>query len=116
MESPQFKVEIPFSIERLRDDQQLNLIKQVKHQALLMLFDEMLKDVPDFGGFNADCNISMEVHSYHSVSKQLNELKTSNVDTTFLYNEMDRLRALRDRLSGFPYGDTHLMELTVTTK
>ena len=83
-----------------------------------MLFDEMLKDVGDFEGFNMDCNISMEVHSYHSVSKELNDLHTSNVDTTFLSNEMDRLRTLRNRLSGgdCQYGDTHLMELKVITK
>ena len=112
-----FKAELPFSLERLGNEHQFNLIGMVKREALGMLFDEVLKGVSDFDGFDIDCRMTMEVHSYHSVCEKLNGLKTSNIDTTFLSNEMDRLRILRNRLGGDShYGNTHIMELTVKTK
>lgn len=109
-----YSADIPFSIERLRDEGGLGLIKLVKQEALQMLFDEMLKDVSEFEGFNADCNISMEVHSFMSVYNRICELREIN---EFEHaRELERLEGILYKLGTGDnhYGDTHLVGLKLT--
>ena len=111
-----YRAELPFTLERLDNETQLALVRRVKHQELLTLFEKILEEVPDFDGFSVDCKISMEIHNFYSVYNKICDLREKGDyhDRT----EIERLEVILNKLGTGDrhYGDTHLLQLTVTTK